>query len=571
MKLIYIVAIAAGSVFIVILALLLNFVLFRKKRYIRQVKIWDEKYNTYHTQLYSDCKVMIGRLGALGKYNIKYQNLYNERKKQYDEIILNRDSKIQQEMNALHQAIANKDYKKCKVLLSQTEENVSEYCRSVSNFNEVLTNLLRDDSDTSEASLSVKEKYRKIKSFYEENKTELKPLEKSFNVIFQNADDTFKKYTTLNDQASFEEAKKLLPPMDQILSALIDIMDDLPNYEILTETTIPQKLESLKSTYSEMVQNGYDLTNLRIPEQIREMNSTLESIKNQLQYLDVRNVKERLENMQSTIADILVKFDCEKKAREKFSNSQEIIQTSTYTLEKEYSKHMNRLSNYAQTYVLDQNYVTKMKNLKNDIESISYLKRELDGYIDTSDKQPYSLICNKMEEMQKKIDKVRKVMSDYATYLESLKSSSQSVYIGLRDYYILLKKARYQVKTKIAVSQFSESLSDEFKSLFDEISRIDNVILHCPIDVMEAKDSFAPFASRCDSLVGYINKMSESCKNAEIAIVYANAYRVDYTDSRPMLEKAEKAFYNGSFDKAKEGAMQVLNAFNSSNETFRNN
>ena len=567
----YIIAIVGGSVLVIALCVLLSFFLFRKKRFVRQIKSLDEKYNDYHTQLTSDCNVMINRLGALGKFNIKYQNLFNERKKQYDDIMENRDNIIRNSIHAINSCIDGKDFKKAKLLMSQTNVAVEEFVRSVSSFNEDLTNLLRDDSDTSEASLSVKDKYHKIRSFYDENKTELKPLEQSFELIFQNAEKTFGEYATYTDRAEFDKAKNLLPPLDTLLSSLLSIMDDLLKFETLINNIIPEKLKSLSDTYFAMVKAGYDLKNLNVPQIINAMNDSLKKLKDQLLYLDVRGVGEKLESMQSNIADILVKFENEKKAKEKFNKSQDIIQTSTYTLEKEYSKHMNQLQNYMSTYVLDTKYVEHMKSLRNDIESISYLKRELDSYIDTSDKQPYSLICQKMDEMQKKTEKVRMVMTDYSDYLESLKSTSQSVYNGLRDYYILLKKASYQVKCKISVPNFTNSLHEEFKNLFDEIARIDNIILTQPIDVNKAKEAFAPFASRCDSLINYINKKAEECKGAEAAIVYANAYRMDYTDSRPMLDKAEKSFYDGNFDKAKDEAMKVLNTFKSSGDPIRNN
>ena len=53
------------------------------------------------------------------------------------------------------------------------------------------------------------------------------------------------------------------------------------------------------------------------------------------------------------------------------------------------------------------------------------------------------------------------------------------------------------------------------------------------------------------------------CKKAESSILYANAYRVDFFDSRPNLDRAEKAFIEGDFDRAINESIRVLDTFKS--------
>ena len=569
MEKIYIVLIALGSVLIIALAIVVLYFLSRKKRFVRQAQTLDKNYQDCHTQLITDCDVMINRLGSLGKYNVKFQNYYNERKKQYEEILKNRDAAIVNSIKTITAYNAKKEYSKAKALIKQTSIAIEEYSRSVSTFSGDLSNLLREDSDTSEASLSIKNKYHKIKDFYEQNKAELKPLENSFSIIFKNAEDTFSKYAIYTDRAEFEQAKALLPELDNILTALLDIIEDLPTFESLINTSIPAKLEKLNQTYTQMVNEGYDLNYLRIPANIQSMNDRLEEIRNKLQYLDVTNVKKDINYINNHIADITVKLDQEKAAKEKFNNSQDIIQTSTFSLEKEYSKHMNQMQSYLNTYVLDSKYVNQMKSLKGDIEDISYLKRELDGYIGTQDKQPYTVICTKMDQMQTKITKVKKTMADYSSYLDDLKTTAENLYLGLRDYYILLKTAQYKIKSEIAVSSYVESISNDFNSLFNEINEIDKIILTQPVDVTKAQTAFEPFKEKCNNLIDLVKNKAEECKSAETAIVYANAYRMDYSDSRSMLDTAEKAFMEGDFDRAKEEAKKVINTFNVNYQTSK--
>lgn len=536
-------------------------ILFSRRRYAKQVRIAKERYLVFHSQLTTDCKSMVNRLGSLGKFSSQYNNLYLERNKQYDDILTKRDKDMETSIASLETLLAKKNYRSVKEILSQTNIAMDEFEKSVSSFNEDLSNLLRDDSDTREGSLGVKEKYRRVKEFYENNKNELKPLEKSFQLIFENAEKTFAEYDALTDQAQFNKAKALLPRLDSVFAALVNIMEDLPVFESQVNVILPEKLNKLSETYKEMVQDGFTLDYLHVEKDIEDMRKELEAIAAQLKYLDVNDVKENLNAIQTRITDMLVCFENERKARNQFTQSQNIISTSTYQIEKEYSSLMSQLPAYQETFVLDSKYLDQMHALKNDIEVIGYLKRELDSYLDTNAKQPYTVIYKKISDMQMEIEKVKRTTKDYQTYLAYLRDTSQEVYDGLKTYYVKLKKSAYILKTKIGVSSYIDALDSSFNALFDRMSKIDHIIMTKPVDVSKAKDAFVPFSKDCDKLIAMVETKAKQCEEAEAAIVYANVYRMDYTDSRPLLDKAEKAFNEADFDRAKDEALKVIKLF----------
>lgn len=559
---IYILIIALGSVFIIALAVILLLFLSRKKRLSRQHTALKEKYQDVFTQLTSDCQVSIKRLASLGQYNVKFQNYFNERNKQYEEIIDNRSTPIRNSLESIQKHIANKEYSKAKELMTQVEINIEEFSRSVSNFGTELSNILRDDSDTSEASLSIKSKYHKVLDFYNDHKSELKPIEPAFEYIFKYAEDTFTNYATLTDRAQFDEAKALLPELDNMITALLKIVEDLPTYVNLTTIGYPNKINDIEKKYTDLVKEGYYLDYLMIPNKIASMNNSLKKVMDNLNILDVANVKDTLDSIRSEITEIEIKLNQEISAKKNFENSQDNIQTSTFAIEQSYSKYINELPNYEATYILDKKYTNQIRVLNDDIQDISYIKRELDIYLDTDDKRPYTVICEKMNTMNNKIEKVKKTMSDYSNYLESLKDTAQDVYNGLRKYYTLLKKAQFEVKTEIDVTSYINATQVEFDRLLNEIKEIDKIIFTQPIDVNKAKERFAPFSIDCDKLISTIKIKISECKNAETALVYANAFRIDFSDSRNMLEVAENAFLEGDFDRAKKQATEVIKLFN---------
>ncbi len=536
------------------------FILFWKRRFFKQAQNMRKDYDYYHTMLTSDCKVMVNRLGVLGKSSLEYSAMYEERNKQYENIFNKRDKDMLTALDSLDTLLSDKDYKNAKTVTKQCESSLEAYIKAITSFNDELTNLLRDDSDTRESSIVAKEKFRKIKSFYSNHQSELKLLSNSFELIFKNAEDNFAKFDDLTNEAKFKEAQTLLPQITTILDAILEIMDDLPMLVTRTISVIPEKLDKLNAVYQEMLSQNYILDYLNIPEEIREINQKLNTITERLKLLDVKGIKEELDEMQTHINDLMTKFQEEKQAKSDFENLQNKVSDSSFELEKRYSQLMNELPQYQITYKLDQKYVDQMITLKNDIEAVGYLKRELDSYLDTSAKQPYTVITQKIHDMQSEMDKIKRTITDYSDYLDSLKSISQDIFTSIRNYYYRLKKAEYQVRM-IGVNSYHAVLVPRFKDLYERLAQLNALIITTPVDVPTCQSLYQDFKNDADLLLVEINKHASDADKAEQAIVYANAFRVDFQDSRQLLDSAEAAFVEADFTRAQAIALQVIKTF----------
>ena len=221
---------------------------------------------------------------------------------------------------------------------------------------------------------------------------------------------------------------------------------------------------------------------------------------------------------------------------------------------------MNELPQYQITYKLDQKYVDQMVTLKNDIEAVGYLKRELDSYLDTSAKQPYTVITQKIHDMQSEMDKIKRTLTDYSDYLESLKTISQDIFTSIRNYYYRLKQAEYLVRT-IGVNSYQAILVPRFKDLYERLSQINKLVITTPVDVPTCQSLYQDFKNDADLLLVEINKHASDANKAEQAIVYANAFRVDFQDSRQLLDSAEASFVEADFSRAQSVALQVIKNF----------
>lgn len=548
------VVLIAGIVFLVI-------ILHKRKLHVT-AESYKNKYDTYHTQLTIDCKNMISRLKVLGESNDYFATMHEEKKKQYDEIISHRDADISLILKSLDSLIAEKKYKDFKKVANDCRDSLINFEKAVSNFNSELNNILQDDTSVHTSAVNVKTKYREIKSFYEEHQSELAPLEKSFNHIFLSAEVEFSKFEKASNSADFKASKEIIDQLTKLFDAILfSLHDDLPRLEVSITTVLPSKMDEVLVDYNKMIEDKYVVNQMNVETRIANMKQRLVELQNQLNYLNTKDVRKSIDDMQSEITEILAGFSNERKAKEIFLSKQDTIGDSSFKVEKRYYRLIKQLPEYKATFILANKQVNPLNNLKDDIETIGILKRDLDSYLGTSAKQPYTVITRKIADLENILAKAKRVMDDYENYLLSLKNDSTIVFNGLRKCYDDLKETENIVK-EIGVNSYSNAVSNDFSNAYKTIGEIYKLVIYTPIDVTKAMQLYKPFMANVDGFIAGIKKSKREAEEAECAIVYANAYRSDYVDSRTSLNQAEKYFFESNFKKAKDIALSVVKTFN---------
>lgn len=557
-----IIAVIVVSVFIVFLLFLLLF-LSHKKRIKDKVQKLCDAYNLYNSQLNTSCFDMIKRIKSLSQYSRSYEMKYYENQKKYEELLNKKSAGIKEETDNLKALLASKSFKELKHQLSTCEKEINDFGNYVGVLNSDLQEILRDDREAREACLVVKEKYRTIHEFYNTNINDLKPIEKPFNILFSRADKFFVNFDSLLDHAQFQEASHLLPNQEKVFDAVINVMNDLPSLANLIYVVIPAKIDAIIEEVKQLVNEQYILNNLNIPKYIKSVRNVLLTEGKKLEMLDTFEVNKNLMQVQDSLHDLELKLEAEKEAKQKFLSDQDTLSVSSYEIEKRYSRLVNSLPNYQKSYLLDKKKVDSLLALRNDIETIGYLKRELDSYLDAGNKQPFSVINSRVTKMREEIDKVVDTMQEYQDYLDKIKNDSETTYLKIRDLYSSLKNTQYKLRVTIGIKAINDIYLKRISILFENLKTIDTMLTTQPVDVFNATTLYNSVLEKYESIVNEVDDLETKCKKAESSILYANAYRVDFFDSRPNLDRAEKAFIEGDFDKATSEAVKVLDMFKS--------
>ena len=561
-SLILIIAIIVVAVFAVFIIILLS-VAHHKKRIKDKVQKLSDAFDLYSSQLVTACYDMLLRIKSLSQYSRSYEVKYSENQKKYDDLLNKKATSIKETIDNLKALLISKSYKDLKKNISYCEKEITDFGTFVGVLNSDLQQTLQEDREAREACLVVKEKYRTIHTFYNTNINDLKPIEKPFNIIFARADKFFVNFDSLLDHAQFQEANQLLPNQEKIFDAVLNVMNDLPNLANLVYVVIPAKIDSIIESIQQMVKEQYVLDNLNIPKFIKGVRKVLDTEGKKLEMLDTYEVNKNLMAVQDSLHDLELKLEEEKEAKQKFLADQDTLSVSSYEIEKKYSRLVNSLANYQKAYMLDKKKVDSLLILRNDIETVGYLKRELDSYLDAGNKQPFSVITSRVAKMREEIAKVVETMQEYQDYLDKVKNDSEQLYTKIRDLYLSLKHTQYKVRVSIGSKAISDIYLKRILVLFDNLKTIDNLLTSQPVDVYNASNLFNSVNEKYLTINQEVNELDVKCKKAESSILYANAYRVDFFDSRPNLDRAEKAFIEGDFDRAINESIRVLDTFQS--------
>ena len=541
----------------ILLAIFFAVMLLHKKSYFAAAANLRERYKELNNQLTSFCKTNLTRLETLGKHSQTLQNTYDERKKKYDEIYQRKDRAILNSLNSIDELLKDKDFRQVREIERDVEADIQAYARTISSFSADLSTLLQEDTDIHSSAVAVKSKLRQIREFYQGHSMELKGLEDSFEIILQDADNAIEKFNELADCTKYDEAKEVLKELDGILTATVSIMDQLPLLQASVTTVLPNKLDELMNTYQEMLENQYVVEYLDVERKVSDMRHELDLLRSKLAFLDISGVKDEIDALQTEITDINAAFEQEKQAKENFLHSQSYLDESTYSIESSYSRHINNIRKLQSVYLLDQKYVDQMYALKSDVESIGFLKRDLDSYLDTSNRKPYTIIMKKLSEMKSEVTKTNRTMNDYQSYLNSLKVTIDQVFSGLQECFVNLSVRRQKVRL-LGVETYRVSTKPKFDRFFDTICEIAKMLEVFPLNVPEIDAKFRSFQSDCKYFLSDIDQNLEYAEGAEQGIVYGNYYRIEFNDCDSMLRSAENDYQSGNFKQSFEIVSKVL-------------
>ena len=543
--------VSAGMIVLgVLIFLLYHFVVSRNKAR-KMVSELEREYDYLHALLIGQVAQYIKRLEVISQRNLLYVDIHENYQNRFQTILQSTDKQAQYAISAMEELILQKKFKEFQSSLSQNMRIIELFRGQVKDLNDELTAKLQPEEDCRAASLALKDKFRTICSAYIEKQMQLTSIEDTFTRTFTGIEGQFDEYERMVESANYEDANHLLPTISKMLDELSYALNELPTLCALVEVTVPSKIETLQQEYGEMKEMNIPIHHLKINTAINQMNSDLYDIQISLTNFELKGVKERLASMMQQIDEFHELFLKEKQDKNDFEVNCDLIYERVTQVERQFISLRHKLLKVKEVYQIEDTYVDKMNEIQNEINQLGITKRQLDTFIHASTKQPYSVLLQKMKELEENLKKAEEDIKEYMNYVDSLRSDSDTAFNLVSDAFIQLKQAEAMLRN-LEVPNYEKRLVDRFKQAYEYLNNIYNTLMVPPIKVKEVNRLVSAFQTVFQELVSEIKEQSRLVDTIETSMMEANAERLDSPDYDKSLTRAERFFFDGDFIKSHE-------------------
>ena len=182
---------------------------------------------------------------------------------------------------------------------------------------------------------------------------------------------------------------------------------------------------------------------------------------------------------------------------------------------------------------------------------------ELDAYIHSATKQPYSILTTKMGELAEYGGEVEEKLNAYHAYIVSLKTDTEYSYEKVNNYSMELTTL-YNTMLGLNHKVLSTIYEEEYKSVCELIQTINKTITTKPVDVSEVNFSCQTLINKAEKLLREMTNSLNMYQMAQNIIVFTNKYRSSFSNVNEVLNRAQIHFENGEFEFAIDSVSELL-------------
>jgi septation ring formation regulator EzrA len=532
---------------------------FRGTKNKKALKSLSIKYSYVRSLLLGENIQYIKRIEAISDINLLMRPAYEEFFTRFEQLRNVDDRKASRSIQILNEALAagNKEFKKA---FNEHRPIILDYERKVTALSKDLTNMIKPESEIREESVYDKEKLRIIKNIYRDHKDELEICVPSFEKIFTQIELLFKEYDNALNGAYYDEARSYLEKIRTFNDQLERILQILPLLVVKATVLIPEKIATLKKSYEEATAYNVPLHHLRVSAEIESFNEQLEVIKKQLIRFDTRNVEQTLNQIADTIDELINSFNVEIEKQREFTAEYDKTYLHVNELEQRYIRLVNRMPQVKEYYLINPEYEKKLEVANTNVNTMMMVKRSLDAFLHSATKQPYSVLVEKVQQLQAESMKVEVLVREFQTYIESLRVIVEDGFAICKLLFIRFKELEVTLR-KLNVPAYIQNFEQDFDSGYAMISDISTIIRERPIDVSQVEvltNELRALATRLEDVITTDVKYAHS---AEEVIVSLNAFRPQFSELHSKLRDEEQRFFNGLFKHTYENSIEQLKKY----------
>ncbi len=546
-----IIGIVVSIVVAIIVAFILLYIFVFSKR-IRNKKIRDLelKYSYFHGVMIGECSQILKRLEIISHSNLLYSEIYSKNVKKSLEILQYNDPKASKALSDALDYILNPSKKDFKKVYEESKLVLDDYEEKVKNFRDELKKIIQPEEDARNAALKVKEFESNVRKKYIVNKSSFEVADETIDLILNKVDRKFEKFNDLIDSAQYEEALKMLPLLNKVLTELNDAIEKLPDLCLEINENIPQKISSVKEKIASMEEEKISLYNINPKKRIKQFKDQIAQININLAKLDLNEASRRIDILNLDVKNLEDLLNKESEAKNYYDNNFAEIVKESKKISGDIISIYNKIPKYEKYYIFNDSHKNILEVFQENERKLANAKTQLDLATLTANRQPFSLIYDKLIVLKKEIDNTNSIISEFENYIKQLKNDCDKAYDLLNIEYVSLKsKKTLLVKLKL---NDEEDYLKRFERCFELLNNISEQINNKPINVEILNHDLTEYKALKEDLFINIDNCQSIVNEIDRMVLELNKLRDGFKDINDEIVKAEnlykKSYYVESYD-----------------------
>ena len=398
----------------------------------------------------------------------------------------------------------------------------------------------------------LKIRYREVQAKFNRCTKDYTEVEDVIKNEFTKVDEKFQLFENAMDQNDYVEVEKIVVVIDEEITNLKNILDNIPNIIIMANVLIPAKIEEAKTQYARMIRDGYPLDYLQVDYNLEEISNKSTSIMDKVKNLevDINEANIELKTMLDYFNNLFGDFDKEKESKDSYREGCKKFRYKIEKVNKVVYDIYVQIDDIKVTYDLTEEEMNRFSTLNKNLEFINENFKTLLEHGKTKT-FAYSKLNDELDSLTIKLSRLQDDLDYQLRSITSMKDDEYRAKEQLATIQDLLKKSKYKLKDyKLPVIPSSyyvelKEAQDAIREIAKELEKKPIVIKILNIRVDTARDLVFKIYNKT-------NDMIKESMMSENMIVYGNRYRSLSPNIEQELEKATSLFYKGQYAKSFE-------------------
>lgn len=398
----------------------------------------------------------------------------------------------------------------------------------------------------------LKIRYRELQAKFNRCTKDYTEVEDVIKNEFTKVDEKFQLFENAMDQNDYVEVEKIVVVIDEEITNLKNILDNIPNIIIMANVLIPAKIEEAKTQYARMIRDGYPLDYLQVDYNLEEISNKSTSIMDKVKNLevDINEANIELKTMLDYFNNLFGDFDKEKESKDSYREGCKKFRYKIEKVNKVVYDIYVQIDDIKVTYDLTEEEMNRFSTLNKNLEFINENFKTLLEHGKTKT-FAYSKLNDELDSLTIKLSRLQDDLDYQLRSITSMKDDEYRAKEQLATIQDLLKKSKYKLKDyKLPVIPSSyyvelKEAQDAIREIAKELEKKPIVIKILNIRVDTARDLVFKIYNKT-------NDMIKESMMSENMIVYGNRYRSLSPNIEQELEKATSLFYKGQYAKSFE-------------------